>query len=344
MRALVWTHEKRIELKEVDDPKICLPIHVKIKIHGTGICGTDLNILRGRVSATTGMIIGHEAVGTVVETGSGVTRVSKGDRVIIDPTQFCGKCSYCRKGLTCFCENFDDYQLGIGVNGTFADYYVGEERFIYKIPQSMSWETAVLVEPLTCVMNTFQKVDVKPNDSVLIIGSGPVGIISQILSKRLARLTVAVEKDHNRRLISEKHADYAFHPQQLTSKKIYEINHGRKFDVIIDAVGNQLDMAARCVEKGGRIIPMGFDETYKFSFSPMNFLSKGVSIIGAGEVHQMTGNALEYAQSLESLENLVTAQYPLEKYQYAFNTLLGYNIETGEEKELCNLKVMLLSN
>lgn len=83
------------------------------------------------------MIMSHESCGVVVETEKDVKNVKVGDRVIIDPTQFCGKCYYCRKGLTCYCETFDDWQLRIGAHRTFAEYYVGEDRFIYQIPDSM---------------------------------------------------------------------------------------------------------------------------------------------------------------------------------------------------------------
>lgn len=344
MRGLVWTDEKKLELKNIDIPKLEVPSQVKVRIYGTGICGTDLNILKGKVYATPGMVIGHEAVGTVTEIGSDVTKLSVGDRVIIDPTQFCGKCCYCRKGLTCFCENFDDYQLGIGTHGTFADFYVGEERFMYKIPDSMNWETAILVEPLTCVMNVLQKANIKPNDAVLIIGSGPIGIMCQMICKRLARLTVGTEIDSYRTVMAKKHADHIFHPHYLTTDEVYRINHNRKFDVVIDAVGNQLDMAVNFVENGGRIVPMGFDENYKFTFSPMQFLSKGISIIGAGEVHQMTETSLEYASCLKSLDTLVTAQYPLDRYEEAFNDLMGFDPKSGQRKEIRNLKIVLLSN
>lgn len=78
------------------------------------------------MNATHHMIMGHESVGAVVEIGPDVTNVKVGDRVVIDPTQFCGKCHYCRRGLTCYCETFEDWQLGIGAHGTFAEYYVGK--------------------------------------------------------------------------------------------------------------------------------------------------------------------------------------------------------------------------
>lgn len=114
MKALVWTPNDKLEYQEVDEPQIRKSNDVKVKIFGTGICGTDLNVLKGKMNATHHMIMGHESVGAVVEIGPDVTNVKVGDRVVIDPTQFCGKCHYCRRGLTCYCETFEDWQLGIG--------------------------------------------------------------------------------------------------------------------------------------------------------------------------------------------------------------------------------------
>ncbi|MCP4137558.1 MAG: alcohol dehydrogenase catalytic domain-containing protein [bacterium] len=344
MEALVFTENNTFELQDIMEPQIELRDQVKVKIFGTGVCGTDLNILKGKISATPGMVIGHEAVGTVVETGDGVQHLSVGDRVVIDPTQFCGKCDYCRKGLTCFCDTFDDFQLGIGAHGTYTDYYVGEERFMYKIPPAMSWETAILVEPLTCIMNIFEKARVKPVDSVLVLGSGTIGMLCQMVSKRLARLTVATEISPYRKEIANKIADYVYLPHELTEEEILRINGGKKFTVILDSVGNQLDTAVNLIEKGGRIVPLAFDETYNFSFNTMHFLSNGISIIGTGEVHQMTGTALEYAESFPDLEMLITKKLPINKWKEAFRDLLGYDLETGERSTISSMKTILLSN
>lgn len=342
MRGLVLTKSNTLELCEVKEPQIKAEDDVKIRIHATGICGTDLKILKGKIHATSGKIIGHEAVGTVVEIGSGVTNLKRGDRVIVNPTQYCGKCHYCRIGLTSYCETFEQFQLGIGADGTYADFYVGKEKFLYKIPDSMTWERALIVEPLTCVYNVLTKAMINPEDSVLVIGSGPIGLLCQLICRHLGRFVTAIDRDAYRLSFAKRFSDYALLPDNLDLSKIPELK-GRKFDVIIDAVGDQIERAIELVEKGGKIIPMGYDETYRFSSPASLFYSKGVTIVGTGEVHLMTEKALEYVDKLPDVDLLITKQYPLENYKEAIDSVIGVDTKTGCQKSISNVKAVLLS-
>ncbi|MGI8322589.1 zinc-dependent alcohol dehydrogenase [Bacillus velezensis] len=297
MKALVWTPNDKLEYQEVDEPQIRKSNDVKVKIFGTGICGTDLNVLKGKMNATHHMIMGHESVGAVVEIGPDVTNVKVGDRVVIDPTQFCGKCHYCRRGLTCYCETFEDWQLGIGAHGTFAEYYVGEDRFMYKIPDSMEWERATLVEPLSCVLEAASRI-----------------------------------------------SDYVYHPEALTVDEVKRINQGRKFDVIFDAIGNQLDWAYPFIEKGGRIVPMGFDDTYEMTVRPYQLLSNGVTIVGTGEARQIMEAALACASDLPQLYDFITEKTELKNYEEAIDHLMGIDPVTKERKDISAIKTILVSD
>lgn len=342
MRGLVLAAGGKLSMREVEQPCIKNADDVKIRIHATGICGTDLKIMKGKVSAAPGKIIGHEAVGTVTETGNDVTNVKSGDRVLINPTQYCGKCHYCRIGLTSYCETFEKYQLGIGTNGTYADFYVGREKFVYKIPDSMSWEQALMVEPLTCVYNVITKAGINPEDSVLVIGSGPIGSLCQLMCSKTARLCAAIEPDPYRLKFAGQFSDYAFSPDDFAFSKIPELN-GRKFDVVIDAVGDKVAQAFGFVEKGGRIVPMGYDETYNFTCPARLFYSQGVTVVGTGEVHLMTEKALEYVSAFKESERIVTGEYPLDEYEKAIDTVIGIDRCTGAPIPRSNMKAVLLS-
>ncbi|ENQ3106705.1 Threonine dehydrogenase [Bacillus sp. 491mf] len=343
MKALVWTENKQLEYKEVEEPKIQKNNDVKVKIYGTGICGTDLNVLKGKMYAAPNMVMGHESVGVVVEVGENVKNVKVGDRVVIDPTQFCGKCYFCRKGLTCYCEEFDDWQLGIGSHGTFGEYYVGEDRFIYKLPESMEWERATLIEPLACVLSVIEKANIKPHESVLVLGSGPIGLLVQLIVRKLARITVATEIGHFRAEAAKKITKYVYHPQDLSLEEVLRINQGRKFDVIFDAIGNQLEWAYPLIEKGGRLIPMGFDDTYEFTVKPFELLSKGITIIGTGEAHHMMEKALSCAIDLPELSSLITDKVLLEDFNSAIGDLIGIDPITNERKDIQSIKTILVS-
>ncbi|GGH52802.1 alcohol dehydrogenase [Paenibacillus silvae] len=342
MKALVYQDLKQVELQDIEEPNIQNPNQVKVKIYGSGICGTDLNIVKGKVAANKGTVIGHEGVGTVVEVGEDVHGIRVGDRVLVDPTQSCGHCSYCREGLFIYCENFDDYQVGMTTHGTFAEYFVGDEKYIYPIPDSMSWETAMMIEPLGCVLQTFMKAGVKPSDSVLVLGSGAIGSLCQLVSKRLARLTVGTEIDPYRKQFAEGVADYAYFPEELTLEKVYEINNNKKFDIIVDAVGNQLHVGLELIAKGGRIIPMGYDDSYEVTFKSTQVINDGLSIIGAVAVHSMISTALKFAQSIPELEQMVTAKEYLTDYEQAFNGTMGYDLRSGEKLPMNSVKTALI--
>jgi len=339
MKALVWTGNK-IELQEKKEPEILKYNHVKIKIFYAGICGTDLNIIKNKLVWPKNRIIGHEAVGTVVEIGREVTNFKIGDRVIIDPTQYCGKCCFCRNGMTNFCEKFGDYEVGNAVDGLFTEYYVGEDRFIYKIPDNMSWETAVLTEPTACVIHNLYESNIKFNESVLIIGGGPIGALCLLFTNQISRLSVITEIDDYRNNLLKKFSDHVYYPDDLTKNLINKINNNHKFDVIIDTVGNQMDFAYEMIEKGGRIIIMGLDPEFNFKLKPTDLLSKGASILTFGEYHCFMDKAIQSLLKPINYSCLITKKYSISDYEKAFSHLIGYDINTNKKINIDSIKTV----
>src|SRR5687767_14896417 len=120
MRAITYHGLGDLRITDAPEPEVRGANDVLIKIEMTGICGTDHKIIEGKLDvAAPGTILGHEGVGTVVETGADVTTVRPGDRVIINPTQSCLRCAACKLGRYCYCENFDAHQIGFSLPGTF---------------------------------------------------------------------------------------------------------------------------------------------------------------------------------------------------------------------------------
>ncbi|MGF7048641.1 threonine dehydrogenase-like Zn-dependent dehydrogenase [Paenibacillus sp. DS2015] len=345
MKALVWSESNMLKLSQMDEPQISVPTEIKIKIHLTGICGTDLAVITGKEEGVYGVTRGHEAVGTVVEVGEQVQSIRIGDRVVIDPNQSCDQCYFCNKKQPHLCVGKNGMGMpiaGLNLQGTFAQYFVTEQQFVYRIPDSMSWETAVLIEPLACVLHNFQEADVQQDDSVLVLGSGPMGILCQLVSKKLSGFTVATEINPYRLLFAEGIADYAYTPEQLDEARISNHILKRKFDVIIDTVGNQLEYAERWIERGGRIIPFGINATYQFTFSPTKYTQNGIKIIGAGEYRYMFEKALQFAAELPELDSIVTKKYELDQHETAIHELLGYNLNTKERVGNETLKTVFI--
>lgn len=339
MKGLVWTEKKQLEVLEVKDPQITTANDVKIAIKYAGFCGTDLQVIKGNEDSPFNIVRGHEAVGTIVEVGENVKSLVVGDRVVIDPNQYCGECYYCRKGQTNFCEAEGGFAIaGCNMDGMFAEKFVCDQRFAYKLPDSMSFETGLMVEPLACILNNVFAADVKPDESVLILGSGPMGIIAQMVCKRSARLTVATELNDFRYKFAKEIADVVYKPDELTLENVEKINNGRKFDVIIDTVGTQLGVAEKLIEKGGRIVPIAINPSYEFTFVPTHYVVNAIKIIGAGEYNMLFDTAIKIASNMPELGKLLTKAYPVEEYKKAISDIIGYNIDTNEKNEISSMK------
>lgn len=331
MNALKWTRAGRLELIETAEPVIAAPTQVKLRIELTGICGTDLAVIAGKEEGVPDVTRGHEAVGTVVEIGSGVRMLKPGDRVVIDPNWSCGRCEFCAREMPNLCIGAGGGMAiaGLNTDGTFAPYYVSEEKFVHRLPDDMSWERGVLVEPLACVLHNFQEAQVKRDDAVLVLGSGPMGLLCQMVSRETARLTVATELNPGRLRAAAAVADAACRPDELAAA-VDRVAGGRRFDVVIDAVGNQMETAERWIGRGGRIVPFGINAAYRYTIAPVRLVQQGVSIIGAGEYRCTFPLALRLARTLPGLERLVTGRYGLEQHERAVRELLGYDPATGE--------------
>lgn len=333
MNALIWTQNHRLELCEQEEPQLASPTDVKIKVHLTGICGTDLAVVAGKEEGVAGVIRGHEAVGTVIAIGEQVEGIRLNDRVVIDPNQSCEQCYFCKRDQPHLCMGEDGLGMlisGLNAPGTFAPYYVTDQRLVRRIPESMSWEAAVLVEPLACVLHNFHEANVGRGDSVLVLGSGPMGLLCQYVSMLRSRITVATEVNPYRLYAAARISDFAIIPEQLNESFISRILGNRKFDVIIDTVGNQLDTAEKWIERGGRIVPFGINASYRYTFSPTKFIQNGIKIIGAGEYRHMFDEALLLAGKLPNLEGVVTKKYELKDHERAINELLSHGESPGE--------------
>lgn len=342
MKALVWTNENRMQLSEVDLPKIKDKNDVLIKIKYAGICGTDLQVIKGNETIVNNIVMGHEAIGEVTEVGENVSDYKKGDMVIIDPNQYCCDCDNCKRGLTNFCTGYNGGLkiAGINVDGTFAEYFVCHRRYLYKIPMNMSLESSVVIEPMACVLNNLRAANIKENDSVLVLGAGPMGALCQMIAKKRAAFVVATENSEYRKDFCKDWCDVVLSSDELTVEKAMSINNGRLFDVIIDTVGNQLENAIELCEKHGRIIPMGMNKVYSGSVKPYTFISKGISLIGASEYNMLFEDTIETAKRYDELGKLVTKKYKITEYKEAFESILGFDMDTKERKEIEAMKIV----
>src|SRR6476646_8739734 len=209
MKALVYHGPGRKAWEHVPDPKIINPTDAIVQIDTTTICGTDLHIMKGDVPAVTpGRILGHEGVGTVLEVGPSVRNIAVGDRVIIACISSCGVCTYCRSGNPSHCLA-DEGTSGIGwilghlIDGTQAEQVriPFADNSLYKLPASVPDDAALLLSDIfpTGFEMGIEYGQVKPGDTVAVVGAGPVGLAA-IATAGLhgAAQVIAIDYDEHR--------------------------------------------------------------------------------------------------------------------------------------------------
>lgn len=183
MKAAVYFGRHDLRVTDVDEGPIG-DNQVRVNVKYCGVCGTDIHIYEGdggSAAVVPPTVLGHEFSGVVSAIGKSVKNVQVGDRVSVDPNDTCGECYFCRNAQAHFCKNC----IGIGTTypGGFAEYVTVREKQVFKIHDNLSFETAALVEPVSCCLHGIDLCNIKVGQTVLIIGAGPIGLLMLQLAK-----------------------------------------------------------------------------------------------------------------------------------------------------------------
>ncbi len=261
MLAAVFTGKNQIEVQEVPvrEPG---PNEIVIKVAACGVCGTDLHIYhgdKGAADCTPGTILGHEFAGTVVQVGSAVTSLQVGDRVSVDPNDYCGACYYCRNGQAHFCTNM----IGIGTttHGGFAEYCTFNAKQAYKLPDDLPLELGAMAEPVGCCLHGIDLCRIKAGATVLVIGAGTIGLMMLQLARQSGASRVIVVEP-----IVEKHksayelgASLCINPREEDPAVLMARLGIPPIDVSIECVGLGVTVqeAIRLCGQGGTVMMFG---------------------------------------------------------------------------------------
>jgi len=190
MKAAVVEKPNLLTVKQVPVPQIAEE-EVLIRVKYTGICGTDWSIFTGKYSADKlPMIPGHEFSGTVAQVGKKARGLKEGDRVTADINMSCGICFYCRKGQKLMCRDFR--QLGIHMDGTYAEYVKAPYEQVHKLPDGLDFLAGAFVEPVSCVIHSSKAAGITHGSSVAILGAG-LGVLHAALARQRAAAPVIVQ-------------------------------------------------------------------------------------------------------------------------------------------------------
>jgi alcohol dehydrogenase len=266
MKALVYHGPGNKTWEEKPKPTIQKASDAIVRITKTTICGTDLHILKGDVpEVTDGRILGHEGVGIIEETGAAVSSFKPGDHVLISCISSCGKCEFCKRGMYSHCEQ-GGWILGHLIDGTQAEYVriPHADNSLYHIPPGADEEALVMLSDILptgfeCGVLNGQ---VKPGDTVAIIGAGPIGLAALLTAQFYAPAEIImIDPDENRLAVSKKLGA----TQTINNSKVNAVDQvktltgSKGVDVAIEAVGipATFELCQYLVAPGGHIANIG---------------------------------------------------------------------------------------
>jgi len=267
MKALVYHGPNQRGWDTVDDPTIIDPTDVVVRIDTSTICGSDLHILKGHVPETTpGTVLGHEAVGTVLEVGASVSTVVAGDRVLLSCVSSCGRCRFCKEHRYGQCLGGGGWIFGHLIDGLQAEYarVPFADNSVYKVPEALSDEQVLF---LADILPTAFEIGVlngmvAPGDVVAIVGVGPVGLAAIMTAKlytpgRIIAIDLADTRLESARRFG---ADATINNGREDAIKLtMEMTDGLGADVAFEAVGAPatFDLATELIRPGGRVANIG---------------------------------------------------------------------------------------
>lgn len=261
MKAAYLLEPQKIEIREIEIPE---PEDgaIVIKIHAANTCGTDYKMYRrGYKLLDFPMRFGHEFSGVIAKAGKGA-KFKEGDAIMSVQSAPCFECRYCKKGLPNLCETLIETMAF----GAFAEYLLLPARIVntnaYVKPDALSFETAALLEPLSCVVHGVQNLNLEHVEKVLIFGAGPIGLMFvNLLSKIHGKTVIVIEPDEFRGEMAKlMGAELVVNPmktsQEALISNVKEFANGYLPEIVIEASGNPVvfETAFNCVEKGGQLL------------------------------------------------------------------------------------------
>ena len=345
MKALLLTEYSKLEMADLPIPQPAAQ-EVLIRVEACGICGSDVHGYDGSSGRRIPPIVmGHEAAGTIESVGSGVSDYKKGDRVTFDSTIYCGECEYCRKGAMNLCGHRE--VLGVSTPefrraGAFADYVVVPSLVLYKLPDSVSFAEAAMVEPLSVAVHAVALSDIAKGSTALVVGAGMIGLLVLQALKEAGCSQIIVSDIDDTRLKLARDLGATATVNAKTSDAIAEVKkltNGAGVDTALEAVGSTptIKAAIESVKRGGTVTLIG-------NISPTAEIPLQAVVSRQIRLQGSAASSGEYPQAIDliargavTVKPLITAVAPLEEGAQWFTRL--HNREANLMKIVLNPKL-----
>jgi L-iditol 2-dehydrogenase len=333
MRKALLTGLGRMEIREVADPRIAAPTDVLVRVDTVGVCGSDLHYFReGRIGAQVvefPFSVGHECAGVVEGVGPEVTRLRVGDRVHVDPLVVCGTCEQCLAGRENTCRNQKFLGCPGQLEGSMCDRLVMPERSLYPIPDSMSFEQAVMVEPFAIGLWARRLAGEISGRTIAILGSGPIGlcVLQAVKAAGGCRVYATDLLEDRCALAGRTGADWTANASKCDVVAEIERREPAGVDVVFECAGRQetIDQAGRILTPGGRLLVIGIPPESRLSFDMNYFRRRELVVQSVRRQNGCVADAIGMvAEGRVDLDPQVTHHFSLEESQQAYELVSEY--------------------
>jgi L-iditol 2-dehydrogenase len=333
MKAAVLTGVRRMEVREMPEPRIEKDTDVLLKIERVGVCGSDVHYFEtGRIGSQVvefPFVVGHECAATVAGVGPAVRRVRVGDQVVVEPAVSCHDCDQCRRGRenTCFKLRFLGTP-GQG-DGCLRQFIVMPEECCFPTHDEITLEQGALCEPLAIAVYAVRQSRLAPDADVAVLGAGPIGLSCMVAAKaRGVRTCCVTEKIGERVKVAREHgATWVGNP--LKEDVVVAILKQRPLgmDVVYECAGQQetIDEAVDLLRPGGTLMLIGIPRADRVSLSIDKIRRKEVTLVNVRRQNRCTQAAIDLiASGKVGVDFMVTHRFALDRVQEAFEMVAGY--------------------
>jgi len=324
MRAIEVTKPNQLTIVDREIPQIKAD-QVLIRVKAAGICGSDVHLYHGgNAFATYPRVPGHEFVGEIEKVGTEAKNINIGDHVVVDPVVSCGHCYPCRIGRHNVCKSLQVF--GVHRDGGFQEYVVANYKQVYQLPKETPWEIAATVEPYSIAAQVINRGRLVKDDTVLICGAGPIGLIIlqvvKMMGAKAAIIDIVASRLDKAKAMG---ADLVINSkEQNMVKEVMTFTQQEGANLIFEATGN-IKVLESCIHDiaspAGRIVVLGFSKDL-VKIPQVDIMSRELEIIGTRLNNNRFAEVLQwFAEGKVNPAQIISHTFAFEKIQDAFNMI-----------------------
>ncbi|MFC6334504.1 NAD(P)-dependent alcohol dehydrogenase [Paenibacillus septentrionalis] len=341
MLAAVLNKPLDMEMKQVPIPTPGKD-EALVKVYCIGVCGSDVHYYEhgriGRYVVEQPIILGHELAGEVVAIGEDVKQVQVGDRVAVEPGVTCGRCEYCKAGRYNLCPDVV-FMATPPVDGAWAEYVAVRADFLFKLPDTMTFEQGALLEPLSVGIHAMNRANVTPADRLLVTGLGPIGLLA-IQAAKLYGVKEIYATDvvpFRQELAMEMGATAVIDPSKENVKeRLQELTNGHGISVVVESSGNgrAIGDAVRAVKRGGRLVLVGMPAVDEIPMNINTIIDSELDVFGLFRYANTYPAAIAALSNSDlDIEKVITHKFTLQETEQA--------VEMARTQKDTSIKVMI---